>query len=33
MLAEEFEHSDWEGIKLEEDNLIGEPEHAASSSR
>jgi hypothetical protein len=33
LLAEEFEYSDWEAIKLGEDDLIGEPQHAASSSR
>src|ERR1700680_4835716 len=30
LLAEEFEYSDWEAIKLGEDDLIGEPQHAAS---
>jgi hypothetical protein len=33
LLAEQFQYSDWEAVKLGEDNLIGEPEHAASSSR
>jgi len=33
LLAEEFEYSDWEAIKLGEDDLIGEPEYAPRSSR
>jgi len=33
LLAEDFQYSDWEATKLGEDNLIGEPENAASSSR
>ena len=33
LLTEDFEYSDWEAIKLGEDDLIGEPEYAASSSR
>lgn len=34
LLAEEFEHSDWEALRLGEDDLIGEPLHElASSSR
>jgi hypothetical protein len=33
LLTEDSEYSDWEAIKLGEDDLIGEPENAASSSR
>jgi len=33
LLAEDFEYSDWEALRLEEDDLKGEPIHAASSSR
>ena len=33
LLAEEFEHSDWEALRLEEDDLKHEPVHSASSSR
>jgi hypothetical protein len=33
LLSEEFEHSDWEALRLEENNLAGELEYAASSTR
>jgi hypothetical protein len=33
LLVEDFEHSDWEALRLEEEDLKGEPIHAASSSR
>jgi len=33
LLAEEFEHSDWEALRIEEEDLMGEPTYAASSSR
>lgn len=34
LLAEEFEHSDWEALELEEADLAGETvEYAASSAR
>jgi len=33
LLAEEFEHSDWEALKIEEEDLEGEPVYAASSAR
>jgi len=33
LLAEDFEHSDWEALRLEEDDLEGEPIYAASSAR
>ena len=33
LLAEEFEHSDWEALRLEEEDLTGEPTYAASSAR
>jgi hypothetical protein len=33
LLTGEFEHSDWEALRLGEDDLQGEPAHAASSTR
>ena len=33
LLLEEFEHSDWEALRLEEEDLEGEPIYAASSAR
>jgi hypothetical protein len=33
LLAEDFEHSDWEALRLEEEDLKREPIHASSSSR
>jgi len=33
LLAEEFEQSDWEALRLEERDLEGEPVYGASSSR
>ena len=33
LIAEEFEQSDWESLRLEEEDLEGEPVYAASSSR
>ncbi|MFB3813150.1 MAG: hypothetical protein ACE14L_03490 [Terriglobales bacterium] len=33
LIAEEFEYSDWEALRLEEKDLEGEPEYAASASR
>lgn len=33
LLAEDFEHSDWEALRLEEKDLEGEPSYAASSAR
>ncbi|MFL6435984.1 MAG: hypothetical protein ACJ71Q_00260 [Terriglobales bacterium] len=33
LLAEDFEHSDWEALRLEELDLEGEPAYAASSAR
>ena len=33
LIAEEFEHSDWEALRLEEKDLEGEPAYATSSTR
>lgn len=33
LLAEEFEHSDWEALLAEEEDLKGEPMHAGLSAR
>ena|ERR1043166_3877632 len=33
LLTEEFEHSDWEALLLEESDLEGEPTYASSASR
>jgi len=33
LLAEEFEHSDWEAFRIEEADLSGDRKNAASSSR
>jgi hypothetical protein len=33
LLAEEFQHSDWEALEIEERDLMGEPNYAASSTR
>ena len=33
LLAEEFEHSDWEALGIEDGDLEGEPIYAASSAR
>lgn len=33
LLAEDFEHSDWEALRLEEEDLERAPIYAASSSR
>jgi hypothetical protein len=33
LLAEEFEHSDWEALRLGEEDLEREPNYAGSSSR
>ncbi len=33
LIAKEFEHSDWEALRLEEEDLGGEPAHATSSTR
>ena len=31
LLAEEFEHSDWEALRLEEEDLEGEPAYATAA--
>ena len=31
LLAEEFEYSDWDALRLEEDDLEGEPAYASAS--
>jgi hypothetical protein len=33
LLTEEFEYSDWEALRLGEEDLEGEPTYAASSAR
>lgn len=33
LLAEEFEHSDWEALRLEEGDLVGEPHELTNSAR
>ncbi len=33
LISEEFEYSDWEALRIEEDGLIGEPVSASDSSR
>ena len=33
LLTEEFERSDWEALRLEEEDLMGEPPYAAGPSR
>lgn len=33
LLVEEFQHSDWEALRIEEEDLMGEPNYAASSAR
>jgi Arc/MetJ-type ribon-helix-helix transcriptional regulator len=33
LIAEEFEHSDWEALRLEERDLEGEPAYATSFTR
>jgi hypothetical protein len=33
LLSEEFEYSDWEALRLEEEDLAGELAYASSSSR
>jgi hypothetical protein len=33
LLTEDFEYSDWEALRLSEEDLVGEPDYAASASR
>lgn len=33
LLAEEFEHSDWEALRIGEEDLEGEPVYASTASR
>lgn len=33
LLAEDFQYSDWEALRIEEEDLEGDPAHAASQTR